>query len=515
MSLLGIDLGAKSCRGLVISTEGKIWAQARRRYPLSEEGNGAELSVLSLWSSVRELISELSAKARHDPIRALSVASMGGAIVPLLPEGQTLASCLLESDARGELYLKELEKELLPIELFTITGSVPGPHYSLPKLCWLRDNQPELFARAWRFVPLASLVSHLLGGASTCDYSLASRTLFFDLQRKRWSGRILSACNIPRQKLPELAPAGKPVGTVSRRLAAELGLPGGVRIILGGHDLGCRALGAGVTRTGQAICNLGATMAISPTFETLPWSMPLMLGKGLGLEPHVIPGLLISSAYNRSGGRILRWFRDELAPLEKREAFRRGKDTYSLLLEEMPQEPSSLMVLPSFGETGPLYPRVNSGAILGLTLQTSRGELIKALLEGTLYFLAEAQEAYDQIGIPIHLYRAIGGGARSERWLQLAADILGRPIERTLSLETATLGAAILAGLGIGAFISHEEAVEALVKVEQRFEPDEQRQQFYAERLELYKTLYPLLREPLAKLNKKGGQDDRPSSGHQ
>ena len=237
-----------------------------------------------------------------------------------------------------------------------------------------------------------------------------------------------------------------------------------------------------------------------PTFHAIPLRN-MMLANGLNMAHHVVPGLFVSFFYNRSGGRVLRWFRETLAPLETREVQKRGASIYTTLLAEMPEEPTRLMVLPHFAPTGPpAFDTRSSGVILGLDLSTSRGEIIKALIEGMTYYFWEGQDLFRQVGIRIDRYRATGGGARADEWLQLAADILGLPVERTAMLDTAPLGAAILAGAGSGAFADVREGVEALVHVTHHFEPDARRHAIYEERLARYRELYPLLRDYLHSL---------------
>jgi xylulokinase len=497
MSLLGIDVGATSCRALVVSTQGISLAQAYREYGLVLGAEKVpEIDAQAAWAAVRQVIGEVALRTRQDPIRALSVSSLGEALVPVSAEGHIAGHGVLEPAWHAAPYGKRLEERLGAERLFEITGQLPGSPYPLAQLCWLREHQPALFYGAARFLPLSSLICSLLGGASTCDYSLASRSALFDITAKRWSREILEACGLPSSKLPEVASAGSAVGTVSSGMARELGLPPGVRMALGGHDLGCSALGAGVVRSGMLVYSLGATIHALAAFQAIPLTS-LMLGLGLGMANHVVPGFFLSLFSNPSGGAVLRWFRDNLAPLEKRQAQKRGTNVYDELLAEMPEPPTRLLALPAGAPRG--EPDA-TGAIFGLDLATTRGEIIKALLEGMTYAFAEGQELWRQAGIRVEVYRATGGGARSDHWLQLTADILGVPVERPQIIEGATLGAAVLAGIGGGIFANASAAVAALVHPQNRYEPDPQRYAFYRTRLERYRALRPLMRDDLRRL---------------
>jgi xylulokinase len=496
MSLLGIDVGTTGCRAMAISLEGARLAEAFREYsPVAPASGVCELDSERVWAAIREVIAEVAGRAKQDPIRALSVASMGEVVVPLAVERRILGPSILSSDQRGAQCVRTVEQRLGRERLFQVTGSLPGSSGSLGKLCWMRDSKPQLFEGTWRFVLWNGLVSYLLGGASTCDYSLASRTLLFDLDQKRWSNEVLHASGLSPLKLPELAPAGTPVGTVDAHAARELGLPPGVRIILGGYDLCCSALGMGVIGGGMAMYLMGSFFSMVPTFNAIPLTS-LMLSEGLDMGCHVVPGAFVSVLYNQSGGAVLRWFADTVVPLEKREVQKRGLSIYTELLAEMPEEPTDLIGLPHFAPAGP--PHLGErlpGGVLGLLSATSRGELIKGLLEGTTYFFADGVERLRKAGISIKGCRVAGGGARSDRWLQLSADILGLPLERVPISDPAMVGAAMLAGVGSGAYAGFEQAATVVVKVEQRFEPQAHRVAFYRTQLERYRELVSLLRE--------------------
>ncbi|HUV93304.1 MAG TPA: FGGY family carbohydrate kinase [Anaerolineae bacterium] len=502
MSLLGIDVGITRCVATAFSLEGAPLAQSRQAYDIvAGPGGMLELDSRSVWNAVSRAIHEVVSRTKQDPIRALSVSSTGETMAPLSAEGRILGNCIVGPDDRIAHYAQDVKRSLGDQRLFDITGNVAVGPYSLASLCWLRENEPRLFASAWRFLPLGPLVCHLLGGTATCDYSLASRTLLFDLGRKDWSRELLQACNLSRQKLPGLAPAGTPVGTVSPTRAQQLGLHPRVRLVLGGHDQCCRALGSGVTRNGMAVFGLASQVSVTPAFHAIPLTS-LMLSRGLTMEHHLVPGLLVGFFYDRSGGSILRWFAETLAPLERRQAHKRGVSVYDVLLAEMPEQPTRLMVLPHFAPTGPPHFDARaSGAILGLDTGTTRGEIVKAFLEGVTYHCAEGQMLFEEAGIRIQVYRAMGGGSRSNSWLQLGADILGVPVERTQVVDPATLGAAMLAGVGCGVYAGFEEAVEAAVHVERAFLPDPQRQAAFQVKMERYAELYPLLRDYLHRLH--------------
>ena len=468
MSLLGIDVGTTGCKAGVMDGDGNLIVLAYREYETQHPRPGwAEVDATAVWGKVKEIIAEVARAVPHDPIVALCVSSMGEATTPVSAPGagrQILANSVLGFDARGEEYVEGLLAQDVHFRerLHALNGNVLGAAYSAPKLAWLRDHCAELFDRTDKFLLWGGLVGYLLGGEAATDRVLANRTLLLDLQTGDWSDELLAAFALPAEKLPRVVPSGTVTGEVDDLVAAELGLPRRVKIVAGGHDQCCTALGAGVVRAGQAVYGMGSFICVTPVYAAPPPS-PVMLANGLNVEHHVVPGLYASFLFNTSGGAVLRWARDTFAAAEKQEAAASGVDIYDRLLAEMPADPTGLMALPHFAPLGPpTFDPDSAGVILGLKLETSRGELIKGLLEGVTYYFREGLDLIAQAGLPVSEFRATGGGAKSDAWLQLSADILGQPIARLQVTECGVLGAAILAGAGAGVFGSAAEVAATL-----------------------------------------------------
>jgi len=504
MSLLGIDVGTTGCKAGVIDAEGRLLALAYREYEtLHPQPGWAEFDSRLVWEQVKAVIAEAAHASQNDPIAALCVTSCGEAMTPVSADRQILGNCILGHDGRGEEYAAALAVDPGRERLHQINGNILGAAYSAPKLAWLRDHCPDAFERADKFMLWGGLVGFLLGGEATADTSLANRTLLLDIHSCDWSAELLQAAGIPASKLPRVVPPGTVTGQVDPALVRQLGLPDRVKIVAGGHDQCCTALGVGVVEQGQATYSIGTYICITPAYKNPPPS-PVMLQNGLNVEHHVVPGLFVSFLYNLSGGAVLRWARDTLAAREKAEAAAQGLDVYNQLMAEMPESPTSLMVLPHFAPCGPPSFEANtSGVILGLKLETSRGELIKGLLEGVTYYFKEGLDLVSQAGLDIGEFRATGGGSKSDAWLQITADILGQPIGRVEVSECGVLGAAILAGVGIGQFSSAAETARRFVRVTRFFEPSSSRHALYLERMTRYKELYPLLKDYLRSYTKR------------
>jgi xylulokinase len=501
MSLLGIDVGTSGCKAAVYSENGQLLSYSYEEYDIQRPLPGwAELDSIEVWKKIKDTIRRVVAASRADPVIALAVSSLGESMVPINPQRQILGPSFLNFDVRGQEFLEELSLKLTPEHFYQINGNTLGNNYGLTKLLWIKRYQPELYHQAYKFLLWQTFVSFMLGGEPAIDYSLANRTLLFDLDRRAWSEEMLANTDLDASRLAVPMPSGTLIGKVSNRAADEIGLPEGVSIVAGAHDQCANAVGCGVIRDGRAVYGMGTFICITPVFSQRR-EPAKMLDRGLNTEHHAVPGKYVSFIYNQ-GGSLVKWFRDTFAAAEHAQAKSVGRDIYPDLLAEIPQGPSSVIVLPHFTTTGP--PRFvsdSSGVICGLRLETSRGDILKGILEGITFYLKECVDALPGAGIEISDFRAAGGGSKSDAWLQVCADILGRPFIRPAITEAGTLGAAIIAGVGHGIFSSFEEGVESMVRLERTFEPDPRQQQLYADRYEKYTRLWPLMADYLRELN--------------
>lgn len=493
MSLLGIDVGTTGCKAAVYTPEGTCLARAYREYPTLHPRPGwAELDSRLVWERVKEVVAEVARRTGHDPITAICVSSMGEAMTPVSRDRRILGNAILCSDARGAEYAETFLRDPGQERFYAVNPNILGIAYSMPKLAWLRDNEPTLYTEAYRFLLWSDLVCFMLGGEPVTSYSHANRTLLFDIHHECWSEELIERAGLDHGKLPAVAPSGSIAGTVSSAMAAELGLPNGVVIVVGGHDQCCNALGAGVIEAGRAVCGIGTFECYAPAFAMPDNPLP-MLRRGLSIEHHVVPGLFLTFVYNQSGS-LVRWFRDTFALHEAR-TVPPGTDVYDLLAAEMPAEPTDLLVLPTFEPTGPPDFLTNtSGVIAGLRPSTTRGEILKAIMESTTLYFVECMDALDEIGLGTSEYVVTGGGAKSDAWLQIKADVLGVPFVRPRDTEGSTLGAAMLAGVASGVYSSFESAVSLMVARDRVFLPDASRHERYREKARAYRRLLEAFR---------------------
>jgi xylulokinase len=497
MSLLGVDVGTTGCKAVAFSADAAPIASAYREYDVQRPLPGcAELDAADVWRKVCDIIAEVAARCRKDPITALSVSSLGEAVVPVSADREILGPSLLHFDERGAEYVPALAECLDDTRLYSINGNTLGNHYGLTKLLWLRDHEPDLYARTHKFLLWGAFVCHMLGADPVVDYSLANRTLLFDVDHSCWSDELLAWAGLDRDKLPDTAPSGTVIGAVSDATAHELGLPRGVAIVTGAHDQCANAVGCGVLEPGRAMLGMGTVLCVVPVFTQRP-EPALMMARGLNTEHHAVPGRYVSFIYNQ-GGSLLKWYRDTFATAERDAARAEGRDLYPELIAETPEGPGKVLVLPHFTTTGPPeFISDSCGVIVGLRLDTSRGDVLKGILEGVIFYLRECLETLPSAGISVSEVRAVGGGSQSDAWLQICADILGTPLARPRSHEAGALGGAILAGAATGVFASVQEGARTMVALERSFEPDAARSGAYASRFDAYRRLWPLSRDYL------------------
>jgi xylulokinase len=493
LSLLGVDVGTTGCKVAAFSEDGNLLTLHYEGYQIQKPKPGwAELDAVEVWNKVKLAIRSVASQCVEDPIKAISVSSLGEAVVPVTKDRKILGPSILFFDARGSEFLDDLRGNLSDLQLYSINGNTLGNQYGLTKLLWIRQHQPEVYEKADKFLLWSSFISFMLGANAVVDYSLANRTLLFDLDQEKWSEELIALAQLDRSKLPETAPSGTNIGRVSRHIADELNLPPDVIITTGAHDQNAAAVGCGVIESGSAVYGMGTFICITPVFKKRLKSS-VMIERGLNTEHHAVPERYVSFIYNQ-GGSIVKWFRDTFAGQVDKQIAADGDRIYSLLFNEIPAKPSSVVVLPHFTITGPPhFVSDSSGVIIGLNLETSRGEILKGIIEGVTFSLKDVVDSLSQTGIDIQEYRPTGGGSKSQTWIQTSADILGKPFTLPIVKEAGTLGAAIIAGVGSGVFASFVEGVEATVKIERTFEPDINLHQRYQDNYRAFQELWPLL----------------------
>ncbi len=495
--LLGLDIGTTGCKAIVFDPEGRVLGQGFREYSVVCDAPGkAEQNAEAVWALTRDTVREAVTRAGGGSlVRALSVSVQGDAIIPVDRDFHALHPAILGMDYRSARQAERCAEKFGAFELFQRTGMRPHPMNSLAKVLWLRDARPDVFDRAWRIVTYADYVLGKLGGEAVLDHTMASRTMAFHLADKSWDADLHRALDLDPAIWSPPVRSGTPVGKVRAGLAAELGLSADVVLVAGGHDQTCAALGAGVVRERRGVVSTGTAEVLSTAFNQPALSRTMFDG----FYPcylHAVPGMYFTFGLNHVGGLLLRWWRDQFAAAEVADATARGLDAYAVIDERLSENPSPVLVIPHLNGSGtPTCDLQARGAVLGLTLATTRHEVARALLESLCFELLWNLETLEAGGVRVDELVAVGGGAKSPVWLQLKADVFGRPVRTLRCREAACWGAAMLAGVGAGVLASLDEIAARTVQVEREYAPRVRFTELYRGRFAAYRRVVAALRE--------------------
>lgn len=492
MGLLGIDLGSSSVKGVVFDYSGRPIASAARSYEtLRREPSAAEADARQIWEAAAGVIRELAGGT--EPIAALAVSSHGETFIPVDAHGEPVGYAIMNSDNRAVKEIRQITKELGERELYAITGVPAHPMFALPKIMWLKKHQPEVYAKAARFLSVGDYILSRLGAGFYTDVSMASRTFGFDINRRAWSEDILTAAGLKRSQLAEITESGSRCGTVPHKIACILGLRDGVVLALAGHDQPCGAYGSGAYRSGDAAVSAGTYESVNAVTDA-PGNNDRAFAFRANSYPHVVPGTYINLAFFPAGFSTS-WFVDEFCHADKEQASKLGVSVYEYLGSHMAGQPSSQLFLPYLVGSGTPYwdPSVR-GALLGITPGTGRHDVFRAIFEGLAFELKLNIENMERIGIRLDDMVISGGNSRLDFSVQLRADVTGKPFARIDTAETVCKGAAMLAGVASGVYADYEDAVKKTTAARELFTPRAEISRQYEKPYANYKKIYRAIR---------------------
>lgn len=486
MISLGVDIGGTGCKCVAFSGAGEQLAIAYCEYPLA--AGQVNLPPDTLQTSVFQVISRCAAQlggAAKD-VAALTVSSFGESFAALDRDGTPLTDILLYFGNTESEEFSRLVEQVGKEKFMEIARILPDASYSLSKMLY---TQKAADRPVWKYLFVAGFLCYRLSGRACADVSLACRSLLYDVKNRCWSKELAEACGIGLDTLPEVLSTGEPVGPILPEIAAQLGLPETVQIVMGAHDQIVNALGAGVTEIGDAVDTSGTCECVTPLFAAIPEGLDFQKNN-FACVPYLQTGGYVTYAYNISAGSVVRWYRDALGGVFRQEAEQTGTDIYDVFNRLCPAEPTSLMVLPFLQGMGgtPDVDASATGLIAGLTTQTRLPEIYRAILEGITFEMRYNQEKLQEGGVQLRRLFACGGGARSGVWLQIKADILGCEIIPVKTGETGAMGSAIL---GLAA-VTGEQPVAVASRFWQYgapIRPNADRQRIYDKRYEVYKAL--------------------------
>lgn len=501
MYFLGLDVGTTGIKSIVYNEKWDISGYGFHECNIEHPQPGLnEQNAEGMWKLIKEVIriSTLNCKNR---VGALSISIQGDAVMAIDKNWNAISPVQLGIDYRGKQESLLCEDLLGAFALFQATGMRPHPLNAFIKMLYIQKHNPQIYEQAYKLVTYSDYLLGKFGCREACiDYTMASRTMCWDPITKDWSDKILHVFDFDKSLLSHPVAPGTIVGQVSRGLAADLGLAPNCLIVAGGHDQACAPLGAGILAPGTALDSHGTAEVISTVFDK-PCLNAKMFESYYPCSTYLEPGLYYSFALLHVGGILLKWFAENLCPdVVKNTETGQNATPYSVLMSSMSQFPSPLLMVPYLNGSGtPTCNLEAKGAIIGLTLNSTREEITRAIMEALAFEVKFNLQTMGECGIEIAQVNCVGGGAKSERGLQLKADIWGIPVVTMQHKESACLGAAILAAKGAGLFQNCYEAVSALVKQERCFEPDPKLHAEYLERYESYRHWCDIILNQYAK----------------
>ena len=493
------DLGTTGNKATLYDREGALVGASFQAYDTEYAHTGwAEQNPDDWWEAVclstRRLLSETG--VARDDIACITFSGQMMGAAPLDQNARPLRKAIIWADQRALAQERWIGERLSFEAMYRITGHRLSASYSLAKILWIRDNQPDVFRDAYKFVQAKDCIVARLTGAFVTDPSDASSMNLYDLEAGGWSGAILDAVELPADKLPTVRPATDVVGEVQSSVADELGVAAGTPVVIGGGDGACAAAGAGVIDPGSAYNYVGSSSWIAlstpepiydPDYRTFTFG-------------HVIPDMFMPTGTMQAAGASYQWTRDQLSLFEKETAEKLGISPYELInleIEQVAPGAEGLFFLPYLlGERSPRWNPLARGAFVGLTIRHSRAHLYRAVLEGVTFNLRVILDAFRAQGTAISSMRLIGGGASGRIWNQIMADIYGMPVQRLAILEEATsMGAALVGGVGVGLYPGFD-LIHQMNAVASTVSPDPAAQAVYQRMMPVFEKLYAAL-EPV------------------
>ncbi len=493
MFIGGLDIGTTGCKLTVFDETGRYYDKAYRDYPVNRGSSESTLDAESIMVGVTAVIKEIAAK--YPDLKGFGVTSFGETFVMTDDEGKPLAPSMLYTDSRGKSEREELERKLGSRHIAEICGARPHETFSLPKLMWMKEHQPEIYSKAKHVFLIEDFVVFRLTGVAQIDYSLAARTMGFDIHTLTWSEEIFEAAGIDPSLFSTPVPTGTVAGTITESISELTGLSADTVIVSISHDQVSAAVGSGVFSSEVAVDGAGTVECVTPVYDEVP-PMDVMYDGNYAVVPYVIPGKYVCYAYETTGGALMQWCTETIAKKEKELAAELGISVNSYLENQFVDShdadtPGNLLVLPHFaGAATPYMDTESKGAILGLTAATTAADIYRGCMEGVVYEMLLNIDHLKRSGLTFTSIKATGGGAHSAIWMQMKADMWNVQITALETLDAGTVGSAMLTGVALGCFKNLEDAASHMVVEKKTYEPNPVMHEKYMKNYERYKLLY-------------------------
>ncbi len=491
---LGIDTSTTGSKALIIDEQGEVVAVASSPHtlqtprPLWSEQNPREW-----WDAVTVSIRSALEQAglRGEQIGAVGLTGQMHGLVLLDESGEVLRPAILWNDQRTQSQCDEIHARIGRQKFIQITGNVALTGFTASKILWVKENEPDVYAKAKHVLLPKDYIRYMLTGDYAMDKADGAGTVLFDLKSRDWSEEVLAALEIPRAWMPKTFEGPECTGQVSQEAASLTGLKAGTPVVAGGGDQAAQAVGVGAVEPGIVGLTVGTSGVV---FATTPSALIEPEGR-LHAFCHAVPGLWHFMGVMLSAAGSLQWYRDTLAP-------HMSFDELLKEAEEIPGGSDGLQFLPYLsGERTPHPDPLARGAFIGLTIRHHRGHMTRAVLEGVSFGLKDSFTLIQNAGLgAITQVRASGGGTKGALWRQIMASVLEAELVTVNTTEGAGYGAAILAGVGAGVWSDVVSACSACIKITGSTQPQPSQVESYRKAYLIYQELYPALRSSFTKM---------------
>ncbi|MFP4016912.1 MAG: xylulokinase [Halanaerobiales bacterium] len=487
--LLGLDIGTSGVKGLLLSVEGDIKITRTENYPISTPQSGwAEQNPLDWWDATKKCIASIIEDSGVDPaeIKGISFSGQMHSSVFLDEDMEIIRPAILWSDTRTSKQCQEIYDRAGGLENLIDYVSNPALEgFTAPKVLWLKENEPENFAKVNLVLLPKDYIRYKLTGEIHMDVSDGAGTLMMDVEKKDWSDELLEKLGLSRDILPPVVESIAVVGEITEEVASETGLKAGTPVVAGGADNSCGAVGSGIIKEGRVMVSIG-TSGVVVAFA----GQPAADSQGrIHLFNHSRPDSWYMMGVMLSAGMSFSWMKESMF------ADQLDYDKLNELAEDTAPGSEGLIFLPYlYGERTPHADANARGVYFGISGNHEQKHFIRSVMEGVAYGLRDSLELIKEQGVAVDEIRAIGGGAKSAVWQQILADVFGQELSLLNVEEGPAFGAALIAGVGVGVYDSFEEAEEGIIKVVEKIQPIEENVKRYDELYPLFRNIYSSLK---------------------
>lgn len=495
--LLGIDIGTSSCKVAIFNTNGKVISSANGNYDiLYGESGFVEQNPNDWWETICSAIKKVLeiSKINSKNIIGVGVDGQSWSSIPIDKDGHLLANTPIWLDTRSANICEELNKNIGSDKIFQLAGNLLQPTYSTAKILWYKKNMSDMYSKIDKILQSNSFIVYKLTGNYSQDLSQGYGLHCFNMKKGTWDETMAKELGIPTKFLPEIYRCHDIVGKISKQASKLTGLFEGTPVVAGGLDAACGALGAGVINKGQTQEQGGQAGGMSICMDEYKADERLILGY------HVVPNRFLLQGGTTGGGGVMRWFEKEFGDFERIEATKNGTNSFEIfnkLAQTINAGSDGLIFLPYMaGERSPIWNHNAKGVFFGLDFEKTKGHMIRSMMEGVAFSLKHNLDVAKEIGVDVSVLMAVGGAANSSVWTQIKSDVCSKEIIVPDSDMATTLGAALLAGVGVGVYKDFEDAVKVVLEKKKyipNFNNSEIYQKNYETYLELYKNLELLM----------------------